>query len=320
MKRSSSCATSSSILPGPYSPRWALKRSTVCSGTPAWPKSAGRSSRSRKRRFQQTRRRSLSNTLMPWATFSTVASSRSRLYWSAAVASSSSRSALPAPTLRRSSASASTRRADAAPIALASSRSVWRTRCRSASAGGRQRARPLGRELRERAPRPVGAQIARGHRLQLADLDRAAPQARGGVALAPVGVDERARLQALDRLRHAGQRDRDVGQRVGQQAPEHAVRQRVEVQPEQMLRPQPADPERAGLEQRHRQPAGLRERGHQQRVGPDRRKPSVTPASAPWWVASRQIRPPRNAGANCATAAKLKSPIEASANASPTMR
>ncbi len=133
----------------------------------------------------------------------------------------------------------------------------------------RQRPGPLGRERLERAPRPLGAEVARGHRLQLADLDRAAPQTRGGVALAPVGVDEGGGLQALDRLRHAHQRDRDVGQQVGEQAPEHAVGQRVEVEPEQMLRPEPADAGRAGLQQRHRQPAGLHERRQKERVGPD---------------------------------------------------
>ncbi len=40
--------------------------------------------------------------------------------------------------------------------------------------------------------------------------------------------------------------------------------------------------------------------------------PALIPAMAPSAVPRRQTRPPNIAGANCATAAKDKSPIEAS--------
>ena len=96
----------------------------------------GRFSSSRNCRFQQISRMSLSNTLRPWRTWSSADCSRSRLYCSASDASSSRRSADWLPASRRRSSSDSTRREDAAPMALASRCSVKRSRWMSASASG----------------------------------------------------------------------------------------------------------------------------------------------------------------------------------------
>ncbi len=65
--------------------------------------------------------------------------------------------------------------------------------------------------------------------------------------------------------------------------------------------------------------AGIGEARQQQRVGPDEDADRHAGDARPRAVPRRQIRPPKNAGASCATAAKDSRPIEASC-ASPADR
>ena len=76
------------------------------------------------------------------------------------------------------------------------------------------------------------------------------------------------RLQPFDGLGRPQQRDRHERQHVGGDAPQHAVRQRIEAQVEQGVRRQKAKAERAFRHDGARQPAGLDDPWQQQRVGP----------------------------------------------------
>ena len=91
-------------------------------------------------------------------------------------------------------------------------------------------------------------------------------------AAAMSSMHEHVRLQPLDRLGRPQQRyERCSAAMLTDQAPQHAMRQRLELQEEQRLRPQQRDAERAVGQQVHRQPAGLDDPGQQQRVGPHRK-------------------------------------------------
>ena len=93
---------------------WPLKRRISASPMPTRIRLGGRSRISPNCRFQQISCRSLSNTAMPWRTWSSAVCRISRLYWIAALASSSSFSAALVDTVRLRSSSESTSREDAA--------------------------------------------------------------------------------------------------------------------------------------------------------------------------------------------------------------
>ena len=110
------------------------------------------------------------------------------------------------------------------------------------------------------------AEEAASQRQQVGDAGAAAPVGTGGGLRA---ADEQRGLARLAHVRHALQRDADVGPKVDQQAPHQAVRDLVEPgQAEQVLRPQQLDAEQAMGDESVRQPARLGERGQQQGVGP----------------------------------------------------
>ncbi len=84
-----------------------------------------------------------------------------------------------------------------------------------------------------------------------------------------VGIQERRRTQAFIHARAPAHRDQHHRRDIDQQRPERAVRQRVPAaHAEQVLRLQPADPERALHQPGRRHPAGLGQRRQQQRVYP----------------------------------------------------
>ena len=175
-------------------------------------------------------RMSLSNTLKPCRTWSRADCSRSRLYCSASDASSSRRRADWLPASPRRSSSDRTRRAEAAPMALASRCSVKRSRWMSASASGEMRRIAAFGVLGERALGALGSQIAGNRVLQVAGGDGRAPEPerrRHGRARQVVEHED-LRLQALDRLGRLQQRHDHEHQDVDGYAPQHAVRQRLE--------------------------------------------------------------------------------------------
>jgi hypothetical protein len=94
----------------------------------------------------------------------------------------------------------------------------------------------------------------------------------------------------------------------------------IEIDVEQHARAQGCQAEQAVLEQRRRQPAGIDERRHQQRVGPHAEARQQIPAMAPAAVPLRHSRPPKNAGANWTTAANDNSPDWASAAEAPIIQ
>ena len=88
--------------------------------------------------------------------------------------------------------------------------------------------------------------------------------------------------------------------------------------PNRCLRPQQRDAEQAVLEDVLADQTGVGKARQQQRVGPDQNADDHAGDRAARGAA-RQIRPPKNAGANCAMAANDSRPIDASC-ASPAKR
>ena len=112
------------------------------------------------------------------------------------------------------------------------------------------------------------AEIARNRGRQLLDRDGGAPQPEARRHRRALGRHEQVRLQPFDRGRRARERGGHVGEDVERQAPQHAVHQRRQVEPEQVLRAQPRDAERAERQDVLADQIGVREARQQQRVGP----------------------------------------------------
>ena len=184
------------------SPRSTRKRRIRSSETPTCPISSGRSNRARYCRFQQVSRKSLSKTVIPCSIWSSAICRRSRLCWSASVASSSRRKA----SLERRVVALEKQRQDQP--------------CRGRADGARQQLfreaddghacrfaavqSPAFAQLEglEGALRPLDAEIARDRVLQIVDCNRRseAPQAGHRVRIAR---DEDRRLDAFERHRGA---------------------------------------------------------------------------------------------------------------------
>ena len=118
-------------------------------------------------------------------------------------------------------------------------------------------------EALERGAGALLAEIAGDRGGQFLDRHRRAPQPEARRHRREPRRHEQVGLHALDRGRRAPQREADVGEDVERQAPDHAVHQRRQVEPEQMLRPQRIDAPRAGGEE-----ACVGEARQQQRIGP----------------------------------------------------
>ncbi len=193
----------------------------------------------------------------------------------------------------------------------------------SASCRHRARRPPLlGAEYSAKAARArVGADIAGDRLLQPLGGDGGAPQLEAGAAARlDVARHEACRLHALDGGGLAHQRARHIGGDIGEQAPEHAVGERIEFHGEEHARPEHADAEGPLVDEAAADPAGIGEGRQQQRVEPDEeaRRRCPTWRRAPW--PRRHTRPPKKAGANCATAAKEMRPTCASAAEVPIIR
>jgi hypothetical protein len=120
----------------------------------------------------------------------------------------------------------------------------------------------------ERCPRPLLAEVAGHGRAELLDRHRRTPQAEARGDRCQVGGDEQVALQPLDRRRRASQREADIGNDIEAQAPDHAVQQRRQLEPEQRLRPQQGEPQRSFAQQGEGDDAGVGKARQQQRVGP----------------------------------------------------
>ena len=211
---------------GGRSPRSALKRRISASPLPTRIRLGGRSRISPNCRFQQISSRSLSNTAMPWRTWSSAVCRTSRLYWMAALASSSS-----------------FKRRLGRHRALAQQQRQHQARRGGADGGGedmlgiahqaeigfllRLEADALaGGEAFEGRARALFAEIARHRRGQLLHRHRGAPQPEARRHRRQLRRHEQIGLQPLDRRRLAAQREADKAQDVDDQAEQHAVHQR----------------------------------------------------------------------------------------------
>ena len=101
-----------------------------------------------------------------------------------------------------------------------------------------------GREGFERCAGAVGAEILADRAHQVFDRDRGAPAAEVRRSRRELLRHEQVGLQMLDRRRLPRERNDDIGGEIEHQAPQHAVHQRRQVEPEQRLRLQRRDPER----------------------------------------------------------------------------
>ena len=154
------------------------------------------------------------------------------------------------------------------------------------------------------------AEIARHRRDQLLDRHRRAPQPEARRHRREVGGHEQVGLQPLDRRRHAAERERHIGEDVEREAPDHAVHQRRQVEPEQRLRPQQRDAQRSVAQNvarrrcRHRRSSA---------AAAYRPRPGCRPSFRPWrrarWRAARtgrRRRPARAARSRRRTAARSR--------------
>ena len=179
-----------------------------------------------KARFQASRRRSRSNTVMPWRAWSSACWSRSRLYWIAAEASSRSCSAAsrrdvaPAQQERQRQprrGGADGRGEEVLGIAQQVDVGLRRRLERAAAAVG---------EALEGAVGALLAEIARDGRAQFVDGDARRGRAGSSAPSTASSVaDEGVGLQPLEGVRRPQQREADIGEEVEREAPEHAMRE-----------------------------------------------------------------------------------------------
>ena len=104
-------------------------------------------------------------------------------------------------------------------------------------------------EAFERRAGALLAEIAGDRRGQLLDGHGRTPQPEARRHRRQTRRHEQVGLHPLDRARRAPGREADVGEDVEREAPHHAVDQRRQVEPEQVLRPQPVEAPRAGGEE-----------------------------------------------------------------------
>ena len=128
----------------------------------------------------------------------------------------------------------------------------------------------LGTEALEGGMRALGPDVARHRVLQPVGGDCSAPQLEAGAgACLNVARHEGGGLHPLDRRGQAGERARDIGRHIGEQAPHHAMCQRVELHCEQRAGLEQADAPRPLLDEAAPDPAGIGEGRQQQGVDPD---------------------------------------------------
>src|SRR5262252_2012143 len=108
---------------------------------------------------------------------------------------------------------------------------------------------PLGCQSLKRRACPFLAQIAGNSGRQFFHRDGGSPEPEAWRRRKPAW-HEKVRLDALDGGGLPDQRNSHIGQEVKCKAPNHAVNQWRQIEPEQCLRPQGADPEWSSSEKR----------------------------------------------------------------------
>ena len=125
-----------------------------------------------------------------------------------------------------------------------------------------------GGDALERRARALLAEIARDRLRQLLHRHRGAPEPEARRDRRQLARHEQVGLQALDRRGRPPQREADVADQIEHQAPDHAVHQRRQVEPEQMLRAQDREAERPLGQDALADDADVGQRRQQQRIGP----------------------------------------------------
>ena len=93
-------------------------------------------------------------------------------------------------------------------------------------------------EAFERGARALLAEIARDRGGEFLHRHRGAPEPEARRDRRQIRRHEDVGLQPLDRRGRAAQGEADIAQEIDRQAPDHAVHQRRQIEPEQVLRPQ----------------------------------------------------------------------------------
>src|ERR1700730_8361069 len=112
------------------------------------------------------------------------------------------------------------------------------------------------------------AEVAGDGRGQLLDRYRGAPQPKARRNGGEVGGDEEVRLQSFDRGWRSSKREHCIGKSIERKAPDYAVGERWQIEPDERLRAQQRDSPRTLGEQALTDDAGVRQARQQQRVGP----------------------------------------------------
>ena len=112
------------------------------------------------------------------------------------------------------------------------------------------------------------AEIAGDGRSQFLDGHRGAPQPEARRDGSEVGGDEQISLQPFNRGRRPPERKDDIGEDIEREAPDHAVSERRQIEPEESLRAQQRDSPGSLREQALPDDAGVRQARQQQRIGP----------------------------------------------------
>ena len=120
----------------------------------------------------------------------------------------------------------------------------------------------------ERGPGTLFAEIAGDGRGQFLDRHRGTPQPEGRRNRREIGGNEQVGLHPLDRRRLAPEGKHHIGQDVEREAPDHAVRERRQIEPEQRLWAQHGDAPRTLRQQALGDDAGIRHVRQEQRIGP----------------------------------------------------
>ena len=120
----------------------------------------------------------------------------------------------------------------------------------------------------ERSAGAFLAQITAHGGDQLLDRDRRAPQPKAGGNRSKRGRNEQVGLETLDRSRRAPDREDHVCQNIERQRPDHAVRERRQVEAEQGLWPQCSDTPWSVGEKGGADDSGIGKVRQQQRIGP----------------------------------------------------
>ena len=126
-----------------------------------------------------------------------------------------------------------------------------------------------GGETLDRRTGALFAEIARHRGGEFLHRHRRAPEPEARRNRREIRRHEQIGLQPLDRGRFAAQRNAGVASAIDEQAPDHAVHQRRQIEPEQMLRAQESQPPRPVGKDVLADETDIGKARQQQRIAPD---------------------------------------------------